>query len=206
MSPFAPDRPRAGMTLVELLLGLTIAGLALAVGAAALASVLDHSERAIAAAEVAETAAIRRALIGWLAGARVAPGQQGGSFQGMDAERWGTPDDELVFLTDAPTPLGGTTLVRLAVDRDPRTPEYGLVAELWEWRGTRARRVWIEPHVSGVQARYLTAVTGERQWLPSWISGWALPAGVELRLIAEEPDSLPGLLRVPITVGIGGGR
>ena len=207
MTPRAPYRSRAGMTLVELLAALVVCGLALAAGTAALASVLDHRERVTAAtAATTEAAAIRRSLIAWIAGARVAPGEEGGSFQGMDAEHRGAPDDDLLFLTGAPNPLGGPALVRLYVDRDPRTSERGLVAELWEWRGTRTQRVAVEARVAGVEARYLTGITGERRWLPSWISDRALPAAVELRLVAAEPDTLPALLRLPITVPLGGGR
>jgi len=201
-------RSRAGMTLLELLVGLTITGMALAAGYGALATTLDQRERAVRATEGVEAAArVRRTLIAWVAGARLEPDASGPEFQGIDAEEGAWPDDELSFLTSASTPLGpARTVVRLGIDHDPRTPERGLVADLREWRGTRAQRVELIPQARGLELRFLSGTHREQSWLDSWISTSILPAGVELRVRAEEPDSVPPLLRLPVVVPLGGAR
>jgi hypothetical protein len=98
------------------------------------------------------------------------------------------------------------TVVRLYVDRLEETPEQGLVAEFIEWRGPARAKIEIEPSVGALETRYLSTVTGDRRWLPSWISSSVLPRAVELRLIATAGDSLPALLALPMMVPISGGR
>jgi hypothetical protein len=207
------------MTLLELVVGLTVVGLALSAGYAGLASILDHRERVDAAAtEELRAASVRRTLAEWLGGARLLVGEAGPTFQGLDgsrrvniAERTGRseelPDDELTFLTQAPTPLeGGDVIVRLYVDRDSMTPERGFSAELSTWRGSTGRRVELVPEATGLDLRYFSRVAGERGWLPSWVSSTLLPAGIELTLSAGSADSLPPLLRLPIVVPLETGR
>lgn len=202
---------RSGMTLMELVVGLTISGLVLSVGYAAFHSVLDHRERADeVTGALARAATQRRTLVSWLAGARLTVEEGGPEFRGLDGvegEAWRMPDDELSFLTNAPTPLGsGHTIVRLSIDRDEDTPERGLVAELREWRGLRTERVEIEPGAAGLDLQYLSGIGGERRWLPSWISSSVLPLGVQLSLVPPQGDSLPPMLRLPVLVPLGGGR
>jgi hypothetical protein len=196
------------MTLVELAVGLTITGIAMTAGYAALASILDHrsaAEKRIDA--VARAAARRTVLRAWLEGARLTVDQDGPPFQGLDGTFHDLPDDELGFLTTADTPAkAAETVVRLFIDRDTLTPERGLTAELSTWHGIRRERVEIEPHASGLDLRYATRMLGRGEWLPSWISSTVLPVGVELTLSASEGDTLPPLLGLPITVPLGGGR
>jgi len=208
------------MTLLELVVALTITGLMLASGYGAFATLADR--RAVAAEradEVARAAALRRTLAAWLAGARLTIEEDEIAFRGLDGVRRSDgrsvaaagaemPDDDLTFLTTAPTPLGdGETIARLYVDRSDDTPERGLVAELMEWRGLRRTRVELDPRVAGLDARYLSGVLGARQWLPSWVSTTVLPAGVELRVVgAIGADSLAPLLSLPITVPFGSGH
>jgi prepilin-type N-terminal cleavage/methylation domain-containing protein len=203
-----PLRSRSGMTLLELLVGLTITGMALAAGYGALATTLDQRERMVrATAGVEASARVRRTLVSWIAGARLEPDASGPEFQGIDAEEGAWPDDELTFLTSASTPLGpARTVVRLSIDRDERTPERGLVADLQEWRGPRAQRVELVPHARGLQVRFLSGTHREQSWIDSWISTSILPAGLDLRLQAEEPDSVAPLLRLPVVVPLGGAR
>lgn len=198
---------RSGMTVMELVAGITITGLALAAGYSAFTSVVDHRQRAEqATVAVARDAAIRHSLISWLAGARLPAEESGPAFTGFDGMHGTMADAELGFLTTAATPLGsGHTIVRLYIDRDEDTPERGLVAELTEWRGAASQRIEIEPRVAGLEIRYLSSQEA-RQWLPSWISSSVLPAGVELSLHAGEFDTLPPLLRLPILVSYGSSR
>ncbi|HEX2205095.1 MAG TPA: prepilin-type N-terminal cleavage/methylation domain-containing protein [Longimicrobium sp.] len=198
---------RAGMTLLELLVGLTITGLVLAAGYAALASVADHRQRAAAAAdEVARAAAVRRTLTAWLAGARLEAYQGGPEFRGVDGTDGGHDDDELSFLTAVPIGARAFPTVRLYVDRDEKTPERGLVAELGDWRRPETERVVLMPEATDLEVRYLSGISAERVWLPSWISGTVLPRALEMRVSAVGTDTLPPLFRVPLTVALGEAR
>lgn len=199
---------RRGMTLLELIVGLTITGTVVTAGYGALASIVDHSAAAEERIDSLSRAAAQRAtLLDWLEGARLTVDQDGPQFRGLDGVAGATPDDELTFLTTAATPLAAAeSVVRLYVDRDTLTPERGLTAELWTWRSLRRTRVELEPRVGGLDIRFATRMLGRSEWLPSWISSTVLPAGVELVLSPQEGDSLPPLLRLPIVAPIGGGR
>lgn len=196
------------MTLVELMVGLAVAGMALAAGVAAVRSVADYRVRAAqVTARVEHEAAVRRRLVEWLAGARLSPGEGGPEFRGISGVRAGGGDDELTFVTRTEAaPVQGFAQVRLYVDRDPATPQRGLVAAVTEWRGTGPeQRLELVPAATGLRARYLSALSAQPVWLASWISSSILPRAVELRVEAPAADSVPPLLRVPVLVSLGGG-
>jgi len=197
-----------GMTLLELVVGLTVTGLVVTAGFGALQMLGDRRLQAEAAMNAVARAANERAeLESWLAGTRLVAEEGGPDFRGLDGVRDRTPDDELTFLTTAPTPLRtGETVVRLYVDRDPGTPEQGLTAVFGDWRGTSLRRVELDRSVDGFDARYWSTMMGERTWLPSWISSTVLPAGVELRFLAAAGDTLMPLLQLPLLVPLRAGR
>lgn len=198
----------SGMTLMELLVGLVITGLVLALGYGALQAAVDHRARvAEATSEVEETVRVRRALTSWLGGARLSLELVGPDYRGVDDLHGAWDDDELRFLTEAPTFLGtSTTVVRLFVDRDDATPERGLVAELTEWRGTRSQRIELVSGAKGLNIRYLSSISEEQIWNDSWVSTTVLPAAVELRLAWAAADSAPPLLRLPVLVPLGSAR
>jgi len=199
---------RQGMTLLELIVGLTVTGLALTAGFGALGMVGDRRARLEASMNaVARAATLRADIAAWLGDARLVADEGGPNFRGLDGARGRMPDDDLTFLTTAPTPLGtGETIVRLYVDRDSTTRERGLTAAFAEWRGLGLARLELDTSVAGLDVRYLSGVLGRRAWLPSWISSTLLPAGVELRLIAAPTDSLEPLLRMPILVPFRNGQ
>jgi hypothetical protein len=196
------------MTLLELIVGLTITGFTMTAGYGALASIIDHRVRAESQIDaVTRAAAQRRILAEWLAGARLTVDQNGPQFRGLDGAYQNRPDDELTFLTTGSTPVGAAaTVVRLYIDRDSLTPEHGLTAELSTRQGSVSERVEIEPHADALDLRYSTRMLGRAEWLPSWISSTVLPGGVELTLMAQPGDTLPPLLRLPITVPLGSAR
>lgn len=202
------SRSRTGLTLVELVVSLAVTGLALAAGYGVLGMIVDLRQSAGDVDEQAIRAAvIRDEIRSWIAGARLTTDPGGPSFRGLDGVKEERPDDSLVFLTAAPTPLGAReTIVRLFVDRSEETPERGLVAEFLEWPEGERTMIEIELRVAGLETGYLSRVTGERRSLPSWISSTVLPEVVELRLIPEQGDSLSPLLALPIVVPIAGGR
>jgi hypothetical protein len=204
-----PARPTTrGTTLLELVVALSVMGAVVAVGYGALVSIRGHRARVDAVASAAEHgAAVRRGLRDWLWGARLVADEGGPEFRGVDGVDGGDEDDDLSFLTNAPTPLSpSNTLVHLYVDRDPATPERGLVAELREWRGLRMRRLEVAPDATGLQIRYLGGAGDGTAWLPSWISASVLPRAVEIRVSAPRENALPPLLRLPVLVTFGGGR
>lgn len=198
----------SGMTLIELLVGLTITGMILAAGYGAFAAAVDHRHRAaMEVEEVIRAAAIRGSLHSWLAGARLTPDEGGPEFRGIDGVEGSHDDDDLSFLTTASTSLGPVhTLIRLYVDRDHDTPERGLVAEMMEWRGTRAERVELIPEATALQVRYLSSVPGNRYWASSWISRTVLPAGVEVSIVADAEEAISPLLRMPVLAVLPGAR
>lgn len=197
-------RSRAGFTLIEVIVGLTVASLALAAGFAALGFVQDRSVKAEEVTRVAVGGAAQRSmLLDWLAGARFrAP--TGEQFEGMEADEQGEPADYLLFPTTARTPLEGwSTVVGLYVDEDPVTPERGLVAELTgSTFGAEPRRVELVPQAGSMQIRYLPDVDGQTEWVDGWVQN-GLPRGIEVTLYPSAGDSLPLLLRYPLRVALG---
>lgn len=196
------------MTLMELVVGLTVAGAALAAGYAALGTAVDRrSQAAAAVAAVARAAAERRLVVEWLAGARLTPDEGGQPFRGLDGSFRDLADDELTFETAAGTGgEPGPAVVRLFVDRDTATTERGLTAELSSWGQRGGSRVEIEPGVASLDLRYYTRMLGGSEWLPSWISTTVLPAAVEVSLGPAPGDTLPPLLRPAILVPLGNQR
>ncbi|HUG26106.1 type II secretion system protein, partial [Piscinibacter sp.] len=115
-------RARGGFTLVELIVGLTVASLALLAGMATLGFVSDRAAHAEDATRAAIGGAAQRALlVDWLSGARFrAP--SGEQFEGMEEDINGETTDLLLLPTTARTPLGGsTTVIGLYIDTDPDT-------------------------------------------------------------------------------------
>ena len=198
---------RPGMTLVEVLVGLTVASVALALGFGALTALGDNGRRADEAASAAiENAASRQILVDWITLARLRP-EGNAEFRGIDGEVDGQGDTRLTFMTTAPTPLGTPeTIVHLAIDRDEETVERGLVAELLERRGMKPHRIVIAPGATGLRSRYLSGLGGDDRWLPSWISSTVLPRGIDVRIESPYADSLPALLRLPIRLPLGAQR
>jgi prepilin-type N-terminal cleavage/methylation domain-containing protein len=203
-------RSRAGMTLLELIIALTISALAMTAGYAAFGMLVDRRKQVAEATDgIARAAAMRRSLEDWLAGAHLTVEENGPTFRGVDGVFDRRSDDDVTFLTNAPTPLGSAeTIVHLYIVHDSAAPAHGLVAEFSEWggAGTATSRAVIDERVTSLDAEYLSGLLGERKWLPSWISSSVLPAGIRLTLGAAKGDSLAPLLRVPVLVPLGGGR
>ncbi len=198
---------RRGVTLLELVVALAIGGVALAAGYGAFGALVDRRTQVVAAANAAaRESAVRNSVAEWLRGAHLTGDFDGPRFQGLDGVTQDMPDDELTFLTTARAPLDAPeTIVRLYVDRNPRTAEQGLVAALMEWRGSKARVVELDSAVGGLDVAYVTQVLVVRGRLPSWISSTMLPAAVELRFLPRARDSLPRLLQLPLLVPLGAG-
>jgi prepilin-type N-terminal cleavage/methylation domain-containing protein len=206
----ARRRSRQGFTLIEVLVGVTVAGLALTAGFATLAFLSDSDQPVDRAAALALTGATTRSLLyNWLSEARLSGrGRNGQNFQGFDSEDQGTPSDELIFPTTASTPLGvSTSVVRLFVDNDPDTPEQGLVAELTERITDEPRTVELIRSVGALDVRYLMEIDGTTgEWVESWLTGRSLPQAIELTFQPSATDSLPLLLRLRLLVPVEAAR
>jgi prepilin-type N-terminal cleavage/methylation domain-containing protein len=194
---------RRGVTLVELLVALTVAGLTAAMGYAAVASLLDHRTRAREAVDaVTRAAAMRAQLLDWIeGGALYLPEQPSLGAAATDVS--GEQDDEVRVLTAAATRLGAyETIVRVVVDRDTATgTSRGLIAELSPLDGSGAVRTVIEPSVAALRVHVLDRATG--RWLPLWEAGGGGPSSVRLPLEPAPDDTLPPLLRLPLVVPLG---
>lgn len=191
-----------GFTLMEVLIGLTVAALALTAGFATLGFLSDSDEPVdVASALALRGATTRNLLTEWLAEARFQAGRRGETFQGLDGEVYGTPADELIFPTTASTPLGvGTTVVHLYIDDDDATPERGLVAGLTELATDQPRIVELVPEAGSMELRFLLRVEGTvGEWVDGWISN-QLPGAIQLALGPTRYDTLPPLLRLPLLV------
>ena len=184
----------SGFTLMEVLIGITVASLALTAGFATLAFISDREQPVDRAAALALTGATTRGLLAdWLGEARLRAPGRGEYFQGLD----GNPSDDLVFPTTASTPLGiGTSVVHLYVDLDDGTIERGLVAELTERVTDEPRLIELIPQVASMQLRYLMPLQGTTgEWVDTWVNTRSLPQAIELTLMAAGQDTLPLLLQ-----------
>jgi len=187
---------------MEVLIGLTVAALALTAGFATLGFMTDSNEPVdVASALALRGATTRNLLTEWLGEAQYQVGRRGVTFQGLDDEVYGTETDELIFPTTAGTPLGtGTTVVRLFIDQESDTPEEGLVAELTELPTDEPRVVELVPEAGSMQLRYMVPIEGVvGEWVDGWISN-RLPGAIELVLGPARNDTLPPLLRYPLVV------
>jgi prepilin-type N-terminal cleavage/methylation domain-containing protein len=191
-----------GFTLMEVLIGLTVAALALTAGFATLGFITDSDEPVdVASALALRGATTRNLLTEWLGEAKYQQNRRAVMFQGLDGEVYDTEADEIIFPTTASTPLGvGTTVVRLFIDDDNDTPEQGLVAELTELPVDEPRVVELVPEAGSLELRYLVPIQGTTgEWVDGWISN-RLPQAIELVLGPNRYDTLPPLLRYPLLV------
>jgi prepilin-type N-terminal cleavage/methylation domain-containing protein len=196
---------RRGFTLVELLVAMTVLGVATAAGYGAFALLLDRRDALVETSEIQRSAAATRALLAeWITHAQLDPLRPGTSFRGVDGEIEHRAADELTFLTSAPTPLEASrTLVTLRLDSTSFAGPRRLVADLREWNGARAMTLVLAAEVVGFDVQY--AQPGEA-WLSSWISGSVLPRGVAVRLTFADSTAATPLLVLPVHVVIGGAR
>jgi prepilin-type N-terminal cleavage/methylation domain-containing protein len=194
----------SGFTLLEVMVALTVGGIVLMAGMAALTTVQDRSEHAaLATTGVREAAAVRATIIDWLSSAQASSRELSVSFEGLDAKEQDLAWDEISFPTRSMTPLRTSpTAVRFFVDIDPETPEYGLVAELVGRPGEEPRRVELVPQAIGLDIRYLPFVDGPVEWSESWVGQTSLPMAVELTLREDPEAPLPPLLKLPIRVAL----
>lgn len=202
-----PRAPRAGLTLIELVVALAITGIVAAIGASAFGIVVDSRARTREVThDVTNAAATRSVLVSWLSSGRVeSMAERRSSATGLNLAG---NDDALLVVATTSTPLNsGETVVHLFVDRDEATPEKGLVAQMEsldlasdEVQSTTTRLVQLDSMVSGLLVEYLDGQA--RRWIPRREAFTRTPVAVRMTLTATSPDTLPSLLRLPIVQSI----
>lgn len=204
--PLPPGDPRGGgFTLIELVVGMAVAGLVVTAGIGALGLVQDRSDQADrAVSDVLSAATVRSTIVSVLEGARVeAPSRssQDYAFQGLEGTGTLLRSDELFVPTSARTPVSGVGFVRLYVDLVDSTTVRGLVAAVQEDAFTPPTLIELAPEVEFLEIRYLLDLAQPHVWQDGWPPG-GMPDAVEIRLIPFAGAELPPLLALPIRVAV----
>jgi prepilin-type N-terminal cleavage/methylation domain-containing protein len=197
-------KARRGLTLIELVVTLVVASLAMAAGYAALSTMVDRREHALQQFDrVAAAAELRKTLEQWIGAAELTIEEDDVVFRGLDGDHQGVPDDVLVLRTNALTAATepGST-VTIFVDRNDSTATSGLVAVIRPNGASVSRTLQLDSQVASLDVRYLSSQLGVPEWGTSWVSSTLLPVAAELRLSSTHADSLEGLLRIPILIPI----
>lgn len=220
---------RAGMTLLELIVALTILALMATGGAAAFAMVIDRQETVRnASVDVERAAALRETMRQWIlqgsvqvprgglpqgsrggAGGRqlasVAPGMGNSSTSqtGVVAAVSTDPANEFLVITNAPNPLMAPNVrIRVFVDADPSTPEQGLAIEYQAAtpQSPLLRRE-LDPAVGDMTVEYYDSRTG--LWATSTDASPAQAIAIRVTMIPADGARLPRLMTLPLTVVYG---
>ena len=217
-------RPRRGMTLMELVIGLAITGMMAAAGAGAFASLIDH-RRGIreASASTERAAALREMIHSWLVAGTVQI-QQGGGPRGLTRgiaggagaqSRGGNNSnniaavsaaqaigDEVSFTTTALNPsLLAAVRIRLYIDGDNNTPEKGLTIEYQPNLQMPLVRKMLDSTIDTLKVEFLDTRTG--RWFRSTEAATIRPRAVRLTLLGREDGALPPILSLPMVFTIG---
>jgi len=195
------------MTLIELVVALAITGIAITTGYQAYATISDRRSVAAARADsTAEAFAIRETLASWLSNARLTIEEDEVVFRAVEAAKGPgskrQASTDLVFLTSARSPVSTHgTIVHLFVGSD--SVDNGLTAELSEWRGRRVARLHLDPAIAGIAVEFSASRGSRGGSTSSWVSSTILPPTMRLRFAPRPTDSLPPLLRLPLTIHLG---
>jgi Tfp pilus assembly protein PilE len=214
-------RPRLGMTLMELVIGLAITGMMAAAGAGAFSSIIDH-RRVIreASASIERAAALREMIHSWLVVGNVQI-QQGGGPRGLtraiaSAARPSTGSgnnvaavsaaqaagDEVSFTTTALNPsLLAAVRIRLYIDGDENTPEKGLTIEYQPNLQMPLVRKMLDSTIDTLKVEFLDTRTG--RWFRASEAATVRPRAVRLTLLGGEHGRLPPILSLPMIFPIG---
>jgi prepilin-type N-terminal cleavage/methylation domain-containing protein len=210
-------RPRRGMTLMELVIGLAITGMMAAAGSAAFASIIDHRKIVrVATADVERASALRETIRDWVAGGNIffqTGGVPRGLGQGARAQTAGpnlnnslasvTPahaaGDEVSFTTSALNPaLTGVARIRLYVDADANTPEKGLTIEYLPNGRPPLLRKMLDSTIDTLIVEIRDFRTG--RWYPSSEVATISPIDVRITMRSSYPHS--PIISVPILFNV----
>jgi prepilin-type N-terminal cleavage/methylation domain-containing protein len=218
-------RARRGMTLMELVIGITITGLMALAGAGAFASIIDH-RRIIRESTVSteRAAALRDMIRMWIVSGQVMV-QQGGGPRGLTRTAVGATNlrtagalgmnaaavsaaqasgDELTFTTTALNPsMLPNVRIRLYIDGDANTPETGLTMEYQPNTQTPLVRRGLDSTIGVLKVEFLDRRTG--RWFRASEAATIQSRAVRITLLPAEGgrDTIPALLQVPMIFPIG---
>lgn len=215
-------KSRAGVTLMELVVALTVTGFMAAVGTATFSSIIDN-RRIIreATSETERAAALRETLRDWLIPATIqiqTGGLPGGTRQSnvrtvASNATTRTPNgaesvspaavsgDELIFTTTAPNPANAPNArMRLFIDQDDETPEFGLTLEYQVNQQAPLQRRMLDSTVSEMMIEYLDRATG--RWLTAEDATALRPRALRLTFTAADGSVPPVLMSLPMVVTI----
>lgn len=213
-------RTRAGMTLMELVIGLVITGMMAIAGTAAFTSIIDH-RRVIteATVETERAAALREMLRTWIgSGSLLATTRtlqteaslrrlqttldRMNSMPGVSSEMSTvtaavSTGDELLFTTNALTPtMTPNARVRLYVDGDPNTPEIGLSIEYQISTTSPLQRMQLDSTITMMTVEYLDRRT--QRWYPFSEGASIRPIAARLSFPPVDGVYVPRLLQQPM--------
>jgi hypothetical protein len=198
------------MTLIELLVGIVVTAIATTAGYAAFSSIVENRRSAgDVLRELQSAASTRNLLASWFEAGRVLrdTGTAMPRVTGIGATE---PDDILRLVTTAPTPLGSQqTQIYMYIDRDPFTPEEGLVAEFTALNQpvdsvlmvVVSKKMEISRQIMGLEVLLLDQAT--RLWVSPTDGATNTPIGLLVQLHPAWNDSLPPLLRLPFVYPMG---
>lgn len=195
-------RPRAGMTLVELTVALTVGAAALALGGMVFATLADRRAALVADAEHAERSLnARRMLTAWFAeAANTQFAEQLVAVRGMQRTASGPlADDTVTFVTTA----GTMRRMQLFIDRRRERP--ALIALSRNAEDVETMTV-LASDVAGFEAKFLTTAFGRREWRRGWARTGLLPEAITFRLSAADGTQLPAALAGDITIPLAGAQ
>lgn len=220
--------PRAGMTLLELVIALALLAILVTAGGAAFAQIIDRQETMRTASTGMErAAALRETIRQWVLQGEIEV-QRGGGPRGatstVRAGRGGTSvsvfrgaqqaavaqgvtaavstGNEFSVTTNAPNPLMAPNVrIRLFVDADDNTPEQGLTIEYQATARTPLMRRELDPTVGDLVIEFFDRRMG--RWIPSTEAATGLLVAVRVSMIPAEGASMPRLLELPVTIVFG---
>jgi prepilin-type N-terminal cleavage/methylation domain-containing protein len=220
-------RTRRGMTLMELVIGVTITGMMAAAGSSAFSSIIDHRKVVRDATLATERAAALRDMIRtWIVAGQIQI-QQGGGPRGMTLSTFGVGSgissratfapglnmqvavgaaqafgDELTVTTTAENPaMAAQVRIRLYIDADANTPETGLTMEYQPNTQTPLQRRQLDATIGTIKVEFLDRRTN--RWFAASEAATIQPRALRLTLGPAEGIALTPLLVVPMYFVIG---
>lgn len=189
---------RAGMTLVELLVAIVVAGLVLSAAYGAYGAVTDVNQRTQRDYRaLQQQVLVRQSLAEWLAAAEwdsVAP-----AWTVIEGRYDDQSDDRVGMLVTRAEPfVAARSAIVLRIDRDPLTPEAGLVAEITPVQHGERRRIELVRYATDLDVAQLVEWDGRMQWVSMDTSPFAPhPRAIRLRIGGL---NVPSLLQIPVIV------
>jgi len=189
------------MTLLEVIVALSIAGMAIGIAVATFQTVLRvHDDNSRFAAEMVRCASLRSSLAAWIEGALPMSGDVD-RFRGIARDGPDGAADELTLVTSAATPLGqGEVEIHLTLASREAHRVGGLVIHFREPSRGQEQDVMLDSTVRSMRIAYLPARDSTSRWIPGWISSVTLPRAVRVTLETTRFDDSGALLSLPIII------